>query len=214
MFFKKTKETIRDIDTFLDTVDSGILVFKEGVKDYLEKDKKNFEKNLEKLENLESEADKMVLKIQNEFFEHSLIPLYSADVVNLLDHLDDLIDTVKESLFQYDVETPDIPKKLIQDFSKLVDVSCAAAESVIPAVRSFFKNPAGIKDYEHRVYFYEKETDMMALELKRKIFKEIKGLKLSEKIHLRYFTLHIEQISDKAEATARILSALAIKIKD
>ena len=214
MFFKKTKSTIRDIDSFLDAVDQGILVFKEGVKYYLDDDKDNFSKNLEKLYKLESKADAMVLKIQNEFFEHSLIPQFSADVVKLLDHLDDIIDTAKENLFQYDVEVPDIPKKLNVDFAKLTDISCAAAEAVIPAVRSFFNNPSAIKDNEHRVYFYEKETDVLASDLKRKIFKDSKHLKLSQKIHLRYFTLHIEQISDRAEDAARILSALAIKTKD
>ncbi len=214
MFFKKTKSTIRDIDEFLNTIDQGILVFKEGVKYYLENDDDNFSKNLEKLYKLEAKADTIVLKIRNEFFEHSLIPQYSADVVSLLDHLDDIIDTAKENLFQYDVEVPDIPKKLNSEFSKLTDVSCAAAEAVIPAVRSFFNNPSSIKDNEHRVYFYEKETDVLASDLKRKIFKDTKHLKLSQKIHLRYFTLHIEQISDRAEDAARILSALAIKTKD
>jgi predicted phosphate transport protein (TIGR00153 family) len=214
MLFKKTKSTIRDIDNFLDTVDQGILVFKEGVKNYLEEDEESFLKNLEKLYKLESKADTIVLKIQNEFFEHSLIPQFSADVVNLLDHLDDIIDTAKKNLFQFDEEKPDIPKKFNVDFSKLTDVSCAAAEAVISAVRSFFNNPSSIKDTEHRVFYYEKEADILASDLKRKIFETKKITQLSRKIHLRYFTLHIEQISDKAEEAARILSALSIKTKD
>jgi uncharacterized protein Yka (UPF0111/DUF47 family) len=37
-------------------------------------------------------------------------------------------------------------------------------------------------------------------------------LRLSEKIHLRYFTLHIETISDKAESLADMLSILALKM--
>lgn len=36
-------------------------------------------------------------------------------------------------------------------------------------------------------------------------------LKLSEKFHLRYFTLHIENISDTAEKVADLLSIMAIK---
>lgn len=214
MFFKKTKATIRDIDEFLETIDQGILVFKGGVKSYLEGDIPTFESHLEKLYKLESKADAIMLKVQNDFFEHSLIPQFSADVVRLLDHLDDIIDTAKENLFQFDVEAPFIPKKLNNDFSKITDISCASAEAVIPAVRSFFNNPSSIKDNEHRVYYYEKETDVLAAELKRKIFHNVKDLKLSQKIHLRYFTLHIEQISDKAESVARILSVLTIKAKD
>ena len=214
MFFKKTKSTIKDIDSFLDAIDQGILVFKQGVKCYLDDDQENFSKNLEKLYKLESKADSIVLRIQNEFFEHSLIPQYSADVVKLLDHMDDIIDAAKENLFQYQVEEPYIPKKLNADFSKLTEISCAAAEAVVPAVRSFFNNPTSVKDTEHRVYFYEKEADVLAADLKEKIFKGNINLKLSQKIHLRYFTLHLEQISDKAEEAARILAVLSIKTKD
>lgn len=214
MFFKKTKSTIRDIDGFLETIDQGILVFKNGVKSYLEGNRTEFESHLEKLYKLESKADNSMLKIQNEFFEHSLIPQYSADVVKLLDQLDNIIDTAKENLFQFDVEAPFIPKKLNTDFDKLTEVSCASAEAVVPAVRAFFNNPSSVKDNEHRVYYYEKETDVLAAELKKKIFHDVKDLKLSQKIHLRYFTLHIEQISDNAEAVARILSILTLKSRD
>jgi len=61
------------------------------------------------------------------------------------------------------------------------------------------------------VYFYEKEVDQLANEVKRKIFHDLDRLSLSEKIHLRYFTLHIENISDAAEIAADILSVMAIK---
>ena len=63
----------------------------------------------------------------------------------------------------------------------------------------------------HRVYFYEKETDVLADVIRRKIFREMPDLHLSEKFHLRYFTLHIENISDTAEKVADLLSIMAIK---
>ena len=61
--------------------------------------------------------------------------------------------------------------------------------------------------------FYERETDKLAVKIKRRLFKEMEFLKLSEKIHLRYFTLHIEEVSDAAELVAKMLSSLVIKIK-
>jgi len=63
----------------------------------------------------------------------------------------------------------------------------------------------------HRVYFYEKETDKLAGSIKRRVFKDMANLKLSEKFHLRYFTLHIEEISDISEKIADILSIMAIQ---
>ncbi len=211
MFFRKTKSTIDKINNFLDSIDQGILVFRDGVNHYLTDEKDSFNKNLEQLFKLEAEADSALRTISNDFFEHSLIPQYSADVVNLLEALDDIIDSAKENLYQFDVELPFIPKHLNNDFAKLTEISTAAAEAVVPAVRAFFINHSSVKDREHRVYFYEKETDTLAANLKRKIFHEMEDLKLSQKIHLRYFTLHIEQISDQAEKVARILSLLILK---
>jgi len=54
-------------------------------------------------------------------------------------------------------------------------------------------------------------VDKIAMSLKRKVFQEMTNLKLSEKFHLRYFTLHIESLSDSAEKVADLLSIMAIK---
>ena len=69
-----------------------------------------------------------------------------------------------------------------------------------------------VRDMLVKVYFYEKETDKIARSIKRKLFHDMPDLRLSEKIHLRYFTLHIETISDKAEILADMLSILALKM--
>ena len=214
MFFRKTKSTIDRINTFLDSIDQGILVFREGVKNYLEDDVDSFDKSLQKMIHLEATADSKLKKISNEFFEHSLMPQFNSDLVNLLENLDDIIDNAKENLYQFDVETPFIPKSLVSDFVRLTEVSTAAAETVVPAVRAFFESPSGVKDKEHRVYYYEKEADTLAADLKRRIFKEMDDLELSQKMHFRYFTLHIEQISDLAEKAARVLALLIIKTSD
>ena len=63
-----------------------------------------------------------------------------------------------------------------------------------------------------KVYFYEKETDKISRSIKRKVFHEMNDLDLAQKIHLRYFALHIETISDKAEGLADVLSIMALKL--
>jgi len=131
--------------------------------------------------------------------------------MRLLEELDVIVDLVKKNLYQFEIESPNIPIELNQEFLKLTEVSLLSAESVIPAARAYFRTPDTVKDQLHRVYFYEKETDNLAITIKRKVFKDLNTLKLSEKFHLRYFTLHIEDISDTAEKIADILSVMAIK---
>ena len=211
LFFQKANNTIELIDQFLNCVDQSLLLFREGVKNYLYSSSENFSANLQSLANSELESDKLRRKIESTLFSQSLMPELRGDFMRLLEELDNIIDQAKKNLFQFDVEMPHIPAELIPDFIKLTQISVSAAESVIPAAKSYFTEPVTVNEKIHRVYFYEKEADLLADIIRRKIFREMPDLKLSEKFHLRYFTLHIEMISDTAEKVADLLSIMAIK---
>jgi hypothetical protein len=211
MFFAKADKSISLIEKFLNLVDQSVLLFQEGVKNYLYKNTDLFNNNLQSLANLEIESDMIRREIENTLYTQSLMPQLRGDIMRLLEELDNLIDHSKKNLFQFDVEMPMIPAVLINDFIKLTQISVSSAESVIPAAKSYFNEPVSVNEKLHRVYFYEKETDMLADVIRRKIFREMDELKLSEKFHLRYFTLHIENISDTAEKVADLLTIMAIK---
>lgn len=210
-FFNTTKKLILEIDEFFNAIDNGAIVFKEGVSNYLKGNTEKFTENIETIDKLESRADSIRRKIENDLYAHSLLPQYRGDVLRLMEKCDDILDMMKENLYQFDIEIPRIPKKLHADILKLTKISVSAIDTLIPAARAFFKDPSAVKDKIHRVYFFEKEADKLANNIKRKVFHEYPNLKLSEKIHLRYFTLHIENVSDTAEIVADILSILAIK---
>lgn len=211
MIFSKANKSIALIDKFLNLVDQSILLFQEGVKNYLYKNSDNFNLNLQSMASLEIESDTIRREIENTLYTQSLMPQLRGDIMRLLEELDNIIDHSKKNLFQFDVEMPLIPSSLINDFLKLTQISVSSAESVIPAAKSYFTDPATVNEKIHRVYFYEKETDLLADVVRRKIFREMPELKLSEKFHLRYFTLHIENISDTAEKVADLLTIMAIK---
>jgi len=209
--FKQANKSIELIDDFLDLIDQGVIIFKEGVKNYLYGNRENFVSNLQTLSGLETEADIIKRKIENILYTQSLMPQLRGDILKLLEELDNIIDLAKTNLFQFDVEIPFIPASLNQDFIKLTELSGAAIDSVIPAARAYFRDPESVKEKLHRVYLYEKEADKLADAIKRKVFHEMPDIKLSEKFHLRYFTLHIEILSDAAEKAADVLSIMAIK---
>ncbi|MBW6491397.1 MAG: DUF47 family protein [Lentimicrobium sp.] len=211
LLFRHAQKSIELIDSFLNLIDQGSILFKEGVKNYLYGNRESFLSNLMTLSNLETEADILKRKTENILYTQSLMPQLRGDILKLLEELDNIIDLAKTSLFQFDVENPFIPAELNQDMVKLTELSAAAIESVIPAARAYFKDPESVKEKLHRVYLYEKEADKLADAIKRKVFHEMPGLKLSEKFHLRYFTLHIETLSDAAEKAADVLSIMAIK---
>ncbi len=212
VIFKTAGKVIHRIDEFINGVEEGLMLFKESINNYLVDDKEKFKENLKRLEKVEGRTDSLQRKIENDFFTNSLIPQHAADVVMLLDKLDDILDTAKEDISQFDVEVPQIPSILNNDFARLTDISVSAAEAAVSGARVFFTEPKLIKDYIHKVTFYEREADKLANNIKRKLFQEIEGIELAQKIHLRYFALHIEQISDCAEVVANILSLLSIKV--
>ena len=211
--FKTSKSVALSIDEFFDKIDLGILNFKKGVNNYIEGNSIEFKQNLKAINILEKDADSIQRKIENDFYLHSLMPNYASDILNLLENVDDIIDMSKDVLSQFDVETPHLPEAIKKDFLELVSLSTKSAENVLPAARMFFTSPDEVKDKIQKVLFYHRETDVLSNNIKRKIFQEFDTLKLSEKIHLRYFALHIEQVSDATKNVAQQLSSLVIKIK-
>jgi predicted phosphate transport protein (TIGR00153 family) len=210
ILFRSSKALQASVDDYIDTVSQGVLLFQMGVKNYLDKDVTNFESHLKTIDTLEGNADMLRRKIESELYSHALIPEHRGDVLGLLESIDNLIDTAKETLIQFAVELPYIPDDLGTEFKSLTDMSVEAAEHVIKASRAFFKDLLAVSDFNHKVYFYEKEADVISDRIKRKVFRR-QDLELAQKIHLRHFAVHIEFLSDEAEAVADRLAIYVIK---
>jgi len=212
IFTRTTKNLILKIDEFFDNIDLGMLVFREGIKSYLNKDMEAFQRHLHKINQLESNADKLQREIGNDMITHSILPQHRGEVVQLIDELDEIMDGVKSTLQEFDIEIPEIPEGLNHSFIDLAEASVSAAEELIPAARAYFKTPFTVREKLLKVYYFESETDKIAFNLKRKIFHDSKELDLAHKAHLRYIIHHIEKISDLAQKGADLLSGMAIKI--
>ena len=209
ILFKSTKMLEAQIDEFLDAVSQGALVFKHGIKNYLDNQKPNFEDNITTIRDLEKKADTLRRRIESHLYSQSLIPEHRGDVLGLLENMDNVIDIAKGSLNYFAVETPNIHMDLIKDFVELSDQSALAAESIVLAARAFFRDVNAVKDHLHKVYFYEKEADKIADRLKRHIFKL--KMDLSNKMHLTHFVQHVDFLADRAEEVADRLSIYTIK---
>ncbi|MEN8250472.1 MAG: DUF47 family protein [Bacteroidota bacterium] len=210
---RTSKSVALSIDSFFDKIDLGTLNFKKGLINYLDGNSTEFVQNLKSLNILEKEADAIQRQIENDFYLHSLMPNYASDILNLLESVDDIIDMSKDVVSQFEVETPHIPEAIIKDFKELVELSVKSVDNVLPAARIFFTQPDKVKDSIQKVLFYHRENNTLSTNLKRKIFQDLDSIKLSEKLHLRYFALHIEQVSDVAKIVAQQLSSLTIKIR-
>lgn len=212
LFTRTTKNLILKIEEFFDNIDLGLLVFREGIRAYLDKDMDAFERHLQKVDSLERNADKLQRSIENEMITHSILPQHRAEVSTLIDQLDEIIDALKSTLNEFCIEVPEIPTSLNKNIISLTETSINSAEELIPAARAYFKAPYTVREKLLKVYYFESETDKISFQTKKIIFQEMKELDLAHKAHLRYILHHIENISDLAQKAADLLSGMAIKI--
>lgn len=207
--FGTTRALVGQIDEFLDKVSEGGLVFQRGLNAYLEQSLNVAAEKLTQLSTLEKRCDALRRSIESTLYTEMLIPESRGDVLNLLGDLDDLLDGLKASLRMFVVECPDVPEEYRESVSELGDLAIEANEHTVRASRAFFRDVPTIRDYIHKIGYYEEESDGVELRLLQQIFDS--DLPLSRKTHLRDVIRRISEIADNAEDCGDRLTIFAIK---
>lgn len=210
MIFKKSKNLELQMDAFLDKISESGIVFRRGVKNYMRKDAVDFDTHLQQIITLEHEADELRKSIETQLYTQTLVPESRGDILALMETSDDVIDRATDTLSEMSIENPMIPEAFRDGFIELARSVVRAMEEMVKALRAFMRDPINVRNYLHKVYYWEKESDRLAGELKRAIFAD-DTLTLSQKIHLRYFALHVDTIADRAEDVADRLAIYTIK---
>lgn len=209
VLFKKIKNLEAQIDNYLDMVVKGGFLFKQGIKYFLEEQTEEFESRLVSIDTTESDADNLRRKIEKRLYTETLIPESRGDVLGLLEACDKVLNKTAETLHQFSVEIPFILPEVKNYYLELTDISVSALEEMVAAVRSYFTDINHVRDHINKVQLYESESDKIAEKIKRVVFRS--DIRLSQKMHMRYFALHIESIADEAEDVCDRLSIAAVK---
>ncbi len=209
LVLKISKVIENQIDEFLDLISESGLIFKKATDNYLKDGTEEFEARLQKVIDYERKADELRTGVEKELYMRTLIPENRGDVLAILENTDNVIDSMKHTLELFSIEHPSIPSKFDVLYNELTDSSIQSVEWLVRSVRAFFKDLKSVNDYIHKVGFYEKESDDIAVKLKTMIFAD--ELDLSRKMHLRYFATSIEAISDCAESVSDRLAIYTIK---
>lgn len=211
IFMDRNKELENEIEQYLCCLHNGAMIFYEGIKDYIYNHEERFEERVRAVIEHEKEADEHLKNLKFTLYRYNLIPDLSADILELMDAMDDIGDVSKQVLSDLEVERPCIEGDIKEDFIEIGKISLKAVEALMGGVRLFFTQVKTIDDYISKVYFYESEVDKLEEILKTKIFKENKTLNLSEKMHLKYFVHKTAALSDIAEQMAIKLSVFKFK---
>lgn len=211
MLFNRAKLVEANIDKFLDNILKAALVFDQAIKDYFDGKAEIFEERTEDIKKLESESDDVRRQIKYTLYKELLIPDARADVLGLLESLDDIIDTAQTVLIRFSIEKPLIWEPLKADFLELSATSAKCVEEIVTASRAFFREPSSVAPCLVKVHFIEHEADKIEERIMRKAFDGDFIKKFSEKVHMRYFAERISLLADQAEAVADNLDIYTIK---
>jgi predicted phosphate transport protein (TIGR00153 family) len=211
IFKDRNKQLELEIELYLNCLQKGANTFLEGVKAYLRDEDEHFIERIQMITEEEKEADEHLVNIKYVLFRYNLIPDLSADILELMDSMDDINDISKEILLDLQIIKPKIDPTLVDDFGHIAKKSKKAAETLIKAVRIYFTEFKTIEDFITKVNLFESEADMLLYELKVKIFDDKLTDSLSEKMVLSNFAADFAKLSDLAETIASKLSVFRFK---
>ena len=140
---KKADILVENIDKFFNTIDSALLVFKDGVRNYLYSNTEAFNENLQTMSHLATEAAMLRRTVENDLYTQTALVSSRGDIMRLLEKMGHIATTLNDSLLQFEIENPFVPAELNNDFLKLTELSTLAVETALPsASRRMLPMPA------------------------------------------------------------------------
>lgn len=208
--FSGTRELENKIDDMHDQIIECAMYFKDAFDIYIkEKRSTNYRRASKKIKLIEAKADDLRREIESSLYSQNLIPDLRADVLQMVENIDKVINEFDEVAHKFYIEQPDIPEKYQANFKKLVKEVCDCAENMAIASRAFFRNFATVRDYAKKVYFLEHESDRTWRTLKKDIFDS--NMELAHKMQLNILIEELADVADKAEDCIDALLIFAIK---
>lgn len=208
--FSHTQPLENKIDLFHDKLLDAAMNFKKAIRIYLkEKRSEEYKKINKQIKQIEHDADKLRRDIEAKLYTQNLIPDLRADVLNLVENLDKVINKFDEVVYEFYIEQPDIPEEYHMRFKEICDLSSECAENLSIASRAFFRDFSSVRDFSQKVYFIEHESDVSSGHLKQAIFDS--KLPLANKLQLNNLTSEIADIADIAEDCVDELLIFTIK---
>ena len=208
--FGQTKALENQIDAFHDKIIDASMTFKKAMKIYLQEGHGEAYKKINKqIKKIEHDADNLRRDIENKLYIQNLIPDLRADVLNLVENIDKVINKIDEVTYRFYIEHPEIPETYHSPLLDLCEQVCDCCENMAIASRSFFRDISTVRDYSQKVYFIEHETDLTSGHMKEDIFNT--DLPLANKLQISALITEIADIADIAEDCIDELLIFTIK---
>jgi uncharacterized protein Yka (UPF0111/DUF47 family) len=209
--FGKTRFLEGLIEEFLDKISEGVIVVELGIRAYLSPADTTLicEEKLQQVIEIKRRCSELRRTIVTMLYTEMLLPDARGDVLRLLGNLFELLDQMGDDYQELMIEQPGGLPEFAPALEELTTMAIRCVQAVVLAARTFFRNPAAVRDHINEVRLFEDETDTIALRIKRRIVSS--GLGFEQRSQLRALVATLDDLADKAENLGDDLSIFAIK---
>ena len=130
---KKEMDIGKMVDELADKISEAGMFCQSGVDAYLKGNLDAFTASLTCIRDTEKQGDTLRRSIEETLYRKILIPDLRADVLELLENMDSLLDQLKEVVSEIEIEQPVIGEEFQQEFKDLLKYTVEAVEADIDA---------------------------------------------------------------------------------
>lgn len=209
--FKRSIELNAKIQSFLEVIDNGLLLFEKAITYYLEGEKSLFQESIKRIYALENEADVLEDDIKTSLYKFLLLPDVRADVLSLIKSLDNIIDALEEISRDLNIQKPVFPDPIHKEIKELVKNTVYCADAILKGTSAFFNELHLVSSYVGKVDFFEHEVDLIQERIADLVYNGGIVETLAEKNQLNTLMTKISKVSDEAENIGAKLAIFTIK---
>lgn len=219
---KKTFKTLKDLSS---SVVASVVKFEEGVTAYSEQDFEEGGDLLIEVDELESEADKHGFKFESMLGGGAFLPAFRGDLSRLAESIDDIADMAEESLREIyrrpkvfevlaEAEKEDEEVKSIRTgLVELAGKSVASVQSLDEAVSILMDDMDAAAEKAEEVHRKERDSDIKEDDIAKELYRHEDLLDPVTVLQVRRLIDDFGSISDSAESSGDILSAMTESLK-
>ena len=212
ILFKKEKEVIKFIDTFLNEVENCLVTSEKTMKAYFKKDVKKAKRLARQVRELETQADVCRYDIRNKLYTGAYLPGMREDIYKIVESIDKVANAAEACCSFFLNQRPVIGDEMIPYFVTITQEALGCRKPLKEAALCFFRSECSMDEihrHTQQVGFIESDVDKSEWDLTKIIFTS--SIDYCHKIHLKLSLDSIAEISDRAEDAADQLELAALK---
>lgn len=212
ILFKKEKEVITQINTFIKEVENCLVTSEETMITYLNNEVKKAKRLARKVREIETQADVCRYDIRNKLYTGAYLPGMREDIYKIVESIDKVANAAEACCSFFLNQRPVIGDDMIPHFITIAKEALGCRKPLKAAALCFFNSECSMDEihrHTQKVSFIESDVDKSEWDLTKFIFTS--SVDYCYKIHLKLSLDSITEISDRAEDAADQLELAALK---